>query len=97
MHITQYPVTFLAKNQSTYPAKGINSVSIWFPGDIEGIPPLVSSLDITQKEQLIKRLSASSDDLVLFALGDHASVNKTLDRLRIHIAHELGLVDEVSF
>nr|GMD08780.1 aspartate--tRNA ligase, chloroplastic/mitochondrial [Ipomoea batatas] len=75
-------------------AKGLPFIKVLNDGDIEGIPPLVSSLDITQKEQLIKRLSASSDDLVLFALGDHASVNKTLDRLRIHIAHELGLVDE---
>ncbi|XP_031131493.1 aspartate--tRNA ligase, chloroplastic/mitochondrial [Ipomoea triloba] len=75
-------------------AKGLPFIKVLNDGDIEGIPPLVSSLDITQKEQLIKRLSASSDDLVLFALGDHASVNKTLDCLRIHIAHELGLVDE---
>ncbi|CAH9131969.1 unnamed protein product [Cuscuta epithymum] len=75
-------------------AKGLPFIKVLNNGDIEGISPLVSSIDVTQKEQLIKRLSASADDLILFALGHHAPVNKTLDHLRIYIAHELGLVDE---
>ncbi|CAH9091308.1 unnamed protein product [Cuscuta europaea] len=75
-------------------AKGLPFIKVLNNGDIEGISPLVSSMDATQKEQLIKRLSASADDLILFALGHHAPVNKTLDHLRIYIAHELGLVDE---
>ncbi|KAA8536299.1 hypothetical protein F0562_028777 [Nyssa sinensis] len=29
----------------------------------------------------------------LVSIGPHASVNKTLDRLRVYLAHELGLVD----
>lgn len=41
--------------------------------------------------------SAQPDDLILFALGNQASVNKTLGRLRSFVAHELGLVDNVSF
>ncbi|VFQ87699.1 unnamed protein product [Cuscuta campestris] len=75
-------------------AKGLPFLKVLKDGDIEGIPQLVSSFNITQKENLIKRLSASVDDLILFALGHHSSVNKTLDRLRIHIANELGLIDE---
>ncbi|KAL0376038.1 UNVERIFIED_CONTAM: Aspartate--tRNA ligase, chloroplastic/mitochondrial [Sesamum calycinum] len=39
------------------------------------------------------KLSADSGDLILFAVGNHASVNKILDRLRLHVAHELGLID----
>ncbi|WJX34317.1 hypothetical protein P8452_22442 [Trifolium repens] len=31
--------------------------------------------------------------MILFAVGHHASVNKTLDRLRVYVAHELGLID----
>ncbi|KAF5940437.1 hypothetical protein HYC85_021604 [Camellia sinensis] len=61
---------------------------------IEGIPALVSSLDPTKMEQLLTRCSAGSGDLILFALGHHVSVNKTLDRLRVYVAHELGLIDQ---
>lgn len=40
--------------------------------------------------------SARPGDLILFAVGHHSSVNKVLDRLRLFVAHELGLVDSVS-
>lgn len=72
-------------------------VTVNFSGSIEGIPLLVSSLDTTKKEELLTQLSAAPDDLILFAVGHHAEVNKTLDRLRIYVAHELGLIDNVSF
>ncbi|CAA3019671.1 Aspartate--tRNA(Asp/Asn) ligase [Olea europaea subsp. europaea] len=48
---------------------------------------------MTKQEQLLSQLSASSGDLILFAVGNHASVNKTLDRLRMHVAHDIGLID----
>ena len=63
---------------------------------IEGIPALVSSLDPAGREEFLKRCSAGPGDLVLFAVGPLKSVNKTLDRLRLYVAHELGLVDHVS-
>jgi hypothetical protein len=66
-------------------------------GDIEGISALVSSMDPATKEDLLRRCSAGPNDLILFAVGHHASVNKTLDRLRIYVAHELGLIDHVSW
>ncbi|PHU15091.1 hypothetical protein BC332_16296 [Capsicum chinense] len=59
----------------------------------EGIPPLVSSLDTTKKEELLNQFSAIPDDLILFVIGHHAEVNKTLDHLRTYVAHELGLID----
>lgn len=55
----------------------------------------MSSLDATNKEELLKRCSAGAGDLILFAVGHPASVNKTLDRLRIFMANELGLIDNV--
>lgn len=54
-------------------------------------------MDPTIKDQLLRRCSAGPGDILLFAVGQHASVNKTLDRLRVYVAHELGLVDHVSF
>jgi aspartyl-tRNA synthetase len=66
-------------------------------GDIEGISALVLSMDPATTEDLLRRCSAGPSDLILFAVGHHASVNKTLDRLRVYVAHELGLIDHVSW
>ncbi|KAL2231515.1 UNVERIFIED_CONTAM: Aspartate--tRNA ligase, chloroplastic/mitochondrial [Sesamum indicum] len=74
-------------------AKGLPFLKVSNDGTLEGIPALVSSLDTTARNQLLRQLSADSGDLVLFAVGNHASVNKILDRLRLHVAHELGLID----
>ena len=67
-----------------------------FSGALEGIPALASSLNEENKEKLLNLCSAKSGDLILFAVGVEKSVNKTLDRLRLYVAHELGLVDHVS-
>ncbi|KAL0387087.1 UNVERIFIED_CONTAM: Aspartate--tRNA ligase, chloroplastic/mitochondrial [Sesamum radiatum] len=74
-------------------AKGLPFLKVSNDGTLEGIPALVSSLDTTGQNHLLKQLSADSGDLILFAVGNHASVNKILDRLRLHVAHELGLID----
>ncbi|XP_059653083.1 aspartate--tRNA ligase, chloroplastic/mitochondrial [Cornus florida] len=74
-------------------AKGLPFLKVSNDGGVEGIPALASSLQPSKKDLLLKRCSAGSGDLILFAVGHHASVNKTLDRLRIYVAHELGLVD----
>uniref|UniRef100_A0A5B6ZQQ4 Aminoacyl-transfer RNA synthetases class-II family profile domain-containing protein n=1 Tax=Davidia involucrata TaxID=16924 RepID=A0A5B6ZQQ4_DAVIN len=74
-------------------AKGLPFLKVINDGGIEGIPAVVSSLDPTKKDQLLKRCSVGSGDLILFAVGHCASVNKTLDRLRVYVAHQLGLVD----
>ena len=71
-------------------------LDVYLLGAIEGISPLVSCLDHTKKDKLLKHLSAGSGDLILFAVGQPASVNKTLDRLRLYVAHDLGLIDSVS-
>ncbi|KAF9597860.1 hypothetical protein IFM89_021945 [Coptis chinensis] len=74
-------------------AKGLPFLKVLDDGMIEGIPALTSSLDPQKREQLLKQCSARSGDLILFTVGHHTSVNKTLDRLRVFVAHELGLVD----
>ncbi|XP_060168040.1 aspartate--tRNA ligase, chloroplastic/mitochondrial [Lycium barbarum] len=74
-------------------AKGLPFLKVLNDGSIEGIPPLVSSLDTAKKEELLNQFSAVPDDLILFAVGHHTEVNKTLDRLRTYVAHELGLID----
>ncbi|KAI3978661.1 hypothetical protein MKX01_015836 [Papaver californicum] len=74
-------------------ANGLPFLKVLDNGKIEGIAALASSLDPSSREQLLKQVSACPGDLILFALGHHTSVNKTLDRLRVFIAHELELVD----
>ncbi|KAK9941750.1 hypothetical protein M0R45_007445 [Rubus argutus] len=75
-------------------AKGLPFLKVLDDGGIEGIPPLVSNLDPTKREQFLSRCSARPGDLILFAVGHHSSVNKTLDRLRVFVAHELDLIDD---
>ncbi|XP_075501770.1 aspartate--tRNA ligase, chloroplastic/mitochondrial-like isoform X3 [Primulina tabacum] len=74
-------------------AKGLPFLKVSSDGSLEGIPALVSSLDLAKQDCLLKLLLASSDDLILFAVGKPTSVNKILDRLRIHVANELCLID----
>ncbi|XAR56042.1 Aspartate--tRNA ligase [Bertholletia excelsa] len=75
-------------------AKGLPFLKVLNDGAIEGIPALVTSLLPEKREQFLMRCSAGSGDLILFAVGPHASVNRTLDRLRVYIAHDFGLIDQ---
>ncbi|KAG4940826.1 hypothetical protein JHK87_044697 [Glycine soja] len=74
-------------------AKGLPFLKVLDDGNIEGISVLVSSMDPTTRGNLLRRCSTGPSDLILFAVGHHTSVNKTLDRLRVYVAHDLGLVD----
>ncbi|XP_020220208.1 aspartate--tRNA ligase, chloroplastic/mitochondrial [Cajanus cajan] len=74
-------------------AKGLPFLKVLDDGNVEAISALVSSMDPTTRENLLRRCSAGPSDLILFAVGHHASVNKTLDRLRVYVAHDLGLID----
>ncbi|KAJ6754880.1 ASPARTATE--TRNA LIGASE MITOCHONDRIAL [Salix purpurea] len=74
-------------------AKGLAFLKVLDNGEFEGISALLSSLNSTNKEQLLSRCSAGPGDLILFAAGHHSSVNKTLDRLRLFVANQLGLID----
>ncbi|XP_039058119.1 aspartate--tRNA ligase, chloroplastic/mitochondrial-like, partial [Hibiscus syriacus] len=74
-------------------AKGLPFLKVLDDGEIEGILALVSSLGPTKREEFLRKCSALPGDLILFAVGHHTSVNRTLDRLRVFMAHELGLVD----
>ncbi|KAF9675774.1 hypothetical protein SADUNF_Sadunf09G0067800 [Salix dunnii] len=74
-------------------AKGLPFLKVMDDGELDGISALVSSLDSTNKEQLLSHCSAGPGDLILFAVGHHSSVHRTLDRLRLFIANQLGLID----
>ncbi|KAK4773979.1 hypothetical protein SAY87_028998 [Trapa incisa] len=73
-------------------AKGLPFLRVLNDG-IEGVPALSSSLSPADIIKLLERCSASPGDLILFAVGSHLSVSRTLDRLRLFIAHQLNLID----
>ncbi|PKA65699.1 Lysine--tRNA ligase [Apostasia shenzhenica] len=77
-------------------AKGLPFLKVLDNGECDGIPALVSSLEPINREQLLRLLSAKAGDLILFAVGHQAAVNKTLDRLRLFAANEMGLIDPSS-
>lgn len=77
-------------------AKGLPFLKVLDNGELDGVPSLVSSLEPVKKEQLMRLLSAKAGDLILFAVGQQAVVNKILDRLRLFVADELGLIDALS-
>lgn len=65
-------------------------------GELEGVAALTSNLEPENREELLRLCSGKADDLILFAVGHHAMVNKTLDRLRLYVAHEMQLINYVS-
>ncbi|WOL06914.1 aspartate--tRNA ligase, chloroplastic/mitochondrial [Canna indica] len=77
-------------------AKGLPFVKVLDKGELEGIAALTSSLEPEARAELLRVCSANTGDLILFAVGHHTMVNKTLDRLRLFIAHEMGLINHKS-
>ncbi|HEY9302471.1 MAG TPA: amino acid--tRNA ligase-related protein, partial [Phormidium sp.] len=52
------------------------------------------NLTEAQKQELLDRTGAQPGHLLLFAAADATTVNKTLDRLRLFVGNELGLIDK---
>ncbi|XP_074566445.1 aspartate--tRNA ligase, chloroplastic/mitochondrial [Curcuma longa] len=77
-------------------AKGLPFLKVLDNGELEGISALTSSLERENRLKLLRLCSAKTGDLILFALGHHTIVNKILDRLRLYVAHEMGLINQAS-
>ncbi|KAK9749091.1 hypothetical protein RND81_02G102000 [Saponaria officinalis] len=77
-------------------AKGLPFLKVSSDGEVEGIAALASSLNLESKDKLLSLCSAGSGDLILFAVGSEKFVNRTLDRLRLYVAHELGMIDHAK-
>ncbi|XP_042399000.1 aspartate--tRNA ligase, chloroplastic/mitochondrial-like [Zingiber officinale] len=77
-------------------AKGLPFLKVLDNGELEGISALTSSLERENRLKLLRLCSANTGDLILFALGHHTIVNRILDRLRLYVAHEMGLINQAS-
>lgn len=74
-------------------AKGIAYIRVRDNGEIDTIGAIKDNLSEQQKEELLSKTGAKPGYLLLFGAGDTATVNKSLDRLRLLIGEELGLID----
>ena len=74
-------------------AKGIAYIRVRENNEIDTIGAIKDNLSEEQKTELLSRTGAKPGHLLLFGAGDTATVNKSLDRLRLFIAQEMGLID----
>jgi aspartyl-tRNA synthetase len=74
-------------------AKGIAYIRVRDNNEIDTIGAIKDNLSEAQKQELLSRTGAKPGHLLLFGAGDTATVNKSLDRLRLFIAQELGLIN----
>ncbi|NET56192.1 MAG: aspartate--tRNA ligase [Symploca sp. SIO2E6] len=83
----------LFKEASEVGAKGIAFIRVKEGGAIDTIGAIKDNLTEEQTEQLLTMTGAQAGHLLLFGAGPEEIVNKTLDRLRLVIGQELGLID----
>lgn len=83
----------LFKEASAAGAKGIAYIRVREEGQIDTIGAIKDNLSQEQKEELLNRTNAKPGHLLLFGAGDIPTVNKSLDRLRLVIGEQLGLID----
>ncbi len=86
----------LFKEASEAGAKGLAYIRVLEGNELETIGAIKDSLSAESKQQLLTLTGAKPGDLLLFAAGDAVMVNKTLDRLRLVIGRELGLIDDTK-
>ena len=75
-------------------AKGIAYIRVREDNEIDTIGAIKDNLTPEQKQELLERTGAKPGHLLLFGAGDTATVNKSLDRLRLVVGEQLGLIDE---
>ncbi|MGB5959898.1 MAG: aspartate--tRNA ligase [Coleofasciculaceae cyanobacterium] len=83
----------LFKEATEAGAKGLAYIRVRENGEIDTISAIKDNLSEAQKEELLTRTGATAGTLLLFAADAVNTVNKTLDRLRLVVASQLGLID----
>jgi len=84
----------LFKEATEVGAKGLAFIRVKEGGKIDTIGAIKDNLSDEQKQELLKRTNAEAGHLLLFAADDTNTVNKTLDRLRLVVGEQLGLIDK---
>ena len=74
-------------------ARGIAYIRVRENNEIDTIGAIKDNLSEEQKQELLAKTGAQPGHLLLFGAGDTDTVNKTLDRVRLFLGKELGLID----
>lgn len=82
------------KEASDAGAKGLAFIRVRENGEIDTIGAIKDNLTEAQKQELLDRTGAKPGHLLLFAAADAPTVNKILDRLRLFVGNDLGLIDK---
>jgi aspartyl-tRNA synthetase len=82
------------KEASEAGAKGLAFIRVRENGEIDTIGAIKDNLSEEQKQELLDRTGAKPGHLLLFAAADAPTVNKILDRLRLYVGNDLGLIDK---
>ncbi len=83
----------LFKEATDAGAKGIAYVRVRDQGEIDTIGAIKDNMTPEQVSELLRLTGAKAGDLLLFGAGDTDTVNKSLARLRLVVAEQLGLID----
>ncbi|MEN9224015.1 MAG: aspartate--tRNA ligase [Thermostichus sp. HHBFW_bins_43] len=83
----------LFKLVTQYGAGGLAFIRVR-PDSLDTIGALKDSLSPEQEQKLLALTGAQPGDLLLFGAGPTPIVNESLNRLRLHLGHELGLIPE---
>lgn len=84
----------LFKEASEAGARGLAYIRVKDDGKIDTIGAIKDNLSEAQKQEILQRTQAKAGHLLLFGAGNTATVNKTLDRLRLILGAELGMIDK---
>lgn len=83
----------LFKEATEAGARGLAYIRVRENGEIDTISAIKDNLSEAQKQELLTRTGATAGTLLLFAADAVNTVNKTLDRLRLIVGSQLGLID----
>ncbi|NES98232.1 MAG: aspartate--tRNA ligase [Desertifilum sp. SIO1I2] len=86
----------LFKEAAEAGARGLAYIRVRDDGEIDTIGAIKDNLSEEQKQELLRRTNAQPGHLLLFAADRTEIVNKTLDRLRLTIGEQLGLIDKTK-
>ncbi len=84
----------LANLVAQYGAKGLAFIRVRPGKTIDAIGALKDGMTEEVKNELLRRTKAEDGHLLLFGAGEKSIVNESLNRLRLALGKELGLIDE---
>jgi aspartyl-tRNA synthetase len=74
-------------------AGGLAFIRVREDGEIDSIGAIKDNLSEEMKAEILRRTGAEAGTLLLFGASTTEIVNKSLDRVRLYIGRELGLID----